>query len=409
MIWKNNSILFLFLLLAEISFAQLDTYNYSREIKEVTNSWHSIVLPDAVFGKVSNSLNDFRIYGITETDTIEVAYLLRIASEKQTDKKIDFTLLNSSKKGNDYFFTFEITSEKTINEIRLNFKQKNFNWLVNLEGSQDNSEWFSILSDYRILSIKNDQTDYQFTNVRFPKSKYRYLRIQITSEKKPELMTAETKLSSFEPPVFKTYSIKDFSTTENKKLKKTIVDINLSEPLPVSFVSLKIKDSIDYYRPVTIKYLADSIQTEKGWKYNFHTLSSSVLSSLENNDLHFHSIITKKIRIEIENFDNRPLQIEGTTVNGYSHQLIARFTEPAKYYLVYGNSKANKPNYDISKFTENIPTNISPLKLSEEKVIDKNEASKSSPLFENKLWLWAIMTVIIVLLGWFTIKMISKK
>ena len=115
------------------------------------------------------------------------------------------------------------------------------------------------------------------------------------------------------------------------------------------------------------------------------------------------------MRIEIENFDNRPLKIEGVTVKGYEHQLIARFTEPAKYYLVYGNPKANKPNYDISNFTENIPNTISALNLSKEKTIDKKEVSKRSPLFENKLWLWGIMGLIICLLGWFTIKMISKK
>ncbi len=408
MTWKNKHLIFLILLLSEISFAQIDTYNYSREINGVSETWHSITLPDAVFGKVSENLNDFRIYGITETDTIEVPYLLEIASEKQTEKNIAFTLLNSSNKGNTYFFTFEISSEKTINEIQLNFKQENFNWLVNLEGSQDNSEWFSLLEDYRILSIKNAQTDYQFTNIKFPSAKYRYLRIQIKSNEKPELITAETQLSSFESPVYKTYSVKDFSATENKDLKKTIVDIDLSEPLPISLVSLKIKESIDYYRPVTIKYLRDSIKTEKGWKYNFDDLNTSVLSSLENNDIHFYSTITKKLRIEIENFDNRPLKIEGVTVKGYQHQLVARFTEPATYYLVYGNPKANKPNYDISNFTDNIPTNILELKLSEEQAISKKKVSKRSPLFENKLWLWLIMGVIIFLLGWFTIKMMKK-
>lgn len=409
MTWKSKSIFILFLLLAEISFAQLDTYNYSREIKEVSNLWHSILLPGEVFGKVSNNLNDFRIYGITKTDTIEVPYILKIASEKQKDAKIEFTLLNSSKKGTNYFFTFEIPSEKTINEIQLNFKQQNFNWLVNLEGSQDNNEWFSIIEDYRILSIKNEQTDYQFTNLKFPQIKYRYLRLRITSQKKPDLITAETKLQSSDLAVYRTYSIKNFSTKEDKEFKKTIVDIDLSHPFPVSFVSLKIKDAVDYYRPVIIKYLTDSIKTEKGWKFNYNTLNSSVLSSLENNDLHFSSTITNRLRIEIENYDNRPLKIEGATVKGYKHELIARFSEPAKYYLVYGNSKTNKPNYDISKFIENIPSNISSVELSDEKSIDKKETSKRVPLFENKFWLWLIMGLIIGVLGWFTIKMISKK
>tara|TARA_R110002012_G_scaffold4274_5_gene19666 strand:+ start:2471 stop:3697 length:1227 start_codon:yes stop_codon:yes gene_type:complete len=406
---KNNLCFILFLLLANSSFSQIDDYNYSREITGVSETWHSIALPDAVFGKVSNSLNDFRIYGITETDTTEVPYLLKIASEKETEKNIAFNLLNTSKKGTVHFFTFEIPSEKIINEIHLNFKQKNFNWLVTVEGSQDNTEWFSIIENYRILSIKNEQTAYRFTDIKFPAAKYRYLRIQIKSDEKPDIVAAETQLNSFESPVYKTYSVKSFTTTENKDLKKTIVDIELVQALPVSLLSLKIRDSFDYYRPVNIKYLADSVKTEKGWKHNFNTLETSVLSSLENNDLYFYSTITKKMRVEIENFDNQPLKIEGITAKGYEHQLVARFTEPAKYYLVYGNPNANKPNYDISKFTENIPANSSEVKLSEEKAVDKKEAQKRSPLFENKLWLWIIMGVIIALLGWFTIKMIQKK
>jgi hypothetical protein len=207
MIWKNKFVPLLFLLLAKISFAQLNIYNYSREISGVSDTWHTIELPNGVFGKMDVSLNDLRIYGITKTDTIEVPYLLKIATEKQTEKNIDFTLLNTSKEGNAYFFTFEIPSDKTINEIDLNFKQQNFNWLVNLEGSQDNNDWFSIVSDYRILSIKNELTHYQFTNVKFPKSKYRYLRLQITADEKPELLAAETQLSSTEAAVFKTFSV----------------------------------------------------------------------------------------------------------------------------------------------------------------------------------------------------------
>jgi hypothetical protein len=235
------------------------------------------------------------------------------------------------------------------------------------------------------------------------------LRLQITSNEKPELLAAETQLSSIETAVFNTYAIKNFSSTENNDLKRTIVDIDFSQSIPISLVSLKIKDSIDYYRPVTIKYLTDSIKTEKGWKYNFNTLSSNILSSLENNDLHFRSTITKRLRIEIENHDNRPLKIDDVIVKGYTHTLLARFAEPATYYLVYGNPKATNPNYDISKFTESIPSNSTSVKLSEEREIIKEEVSKRAPLFENKLWLWVIMAAIIGLLGWFTINMIRKK
>ena len=83
MIWKNKLVLFIAFFVAEIAFAQLDTYNYSREINNISETWHSIDLPNGVFEKVSNNLNDFRIYGITETDTIEAPYLLKIIKTRQ--------------------------------------------------------------------------------------------------------------------------------------------------------------------------------------------------------------------------------------------------------------------------------------------------------------------------------------
>ena len=90
------------------------------------------------------------------------------------------------------------------------------------------------------------------------------------------------------------------------------------------------------------------------------------------------------------------------------HELIARFTEPASYFLTYGHKKVGDPHYDIDRFTEKIPPVVLPLKLGVEQPILHKEVSGSQALFMNKNWLWAIMIIIIVLLGWFSIKMIKK-
>ena len=44
-------------------------------------------------------------------------------------------------------------------QIKLSFKQENFDWKVKLEGSNDNKVWFTVVTDYRILAIKNSNTD----------------------------------------------------------------------------------------------------------------------------------------------------------------------------------------------------------------------------------------------------------
>lgn len=390
------------------SYGQMDEYAYKREIKGVSEQWHKIVLPTEIFGKTTQKLADIRIFGITENDTIEAPFRLRVASEKISSKKIEFNKLNTSHIGEDYFFTFEIPAEEPINQIKLDFAQENFDWQISLEGSQDLNEWFHILEVYRILSIKNDLTDFQFTTLTFPNSKYRYFRVGIHSKEKPELNSASISQEEIKEGKFKKYVVKKFNTKDNPQTKQTEIEVELKMPVRASHVKIGILDTFDYYRPITIQYLTDSIKTEQGWKYNYSTLTSGTLNSIEENEFEFNSTTVKKLKIFIGNQDNKALKIKNVVVKGYVHELTTRFTDKATYFLVYGNKSATKPSYDIERFADNIPETLTSLTLGNEQKIPKKDNPKPSPLFENKAWLWAIMGAIILLLGWFSVKMMRK-
>ncbi|MEM0934052.1 MAG: DUF3999 domain-containing protein, partial [Bacteroidota bacterium] len=157
------------LLLAIYTYGQMDNYRYKRKLKGISEEWHTLVLPNDIFGKTSQNLSDIRIFGITKNkDTLEAPYLLQIAEDKRTMKNVPFNMLNTVNNAKGYYFTFEIPSEETINHIQLDFAQKNFDWTVVLEGSQNQKQWFTLVEDYRILSIKNDETDFQFTKLVLP-------------------------------------------------------------------------------------------------------------------------------------------------------------------------------------------------------------------------------------------------
>ncbi len=132
------------------------------------------------------------------------------------------------------------------------------------------------------------------------------------------------------------------------------------------------------------------------------------LTHLKKMNFTFESQTCRKIRLVIDNQDNRPLQIDSVNIEGYLHRLIARFDQPATYFLFYGQPKAVKANYDISRFTEKIPTNLLPLELGEEQ-LNIAAPSGSGALFENKVWLWLLMTLIIITLGWFSFSMMREK
>src|SRR5690554_1386636 len=378
----------LFILDCSFSYGQIEQYNFKRELKGISEQWHKIILPEDVFGKVSQELTDIRIFGITtNNDTVEVPYLLRLASEKIFIKDVAFLTINTSQNDKGFYFTFEIPTTEPINQIKLDFKQNNFDWRVKLEGSHNQSEWFTIIENYRILSIKNEITDFQFTKLTFPSSKYRFFRLFIDSKEKPELTSASIVQQEITDGTFRNYSIKNFSKKENKERKQTEIDIELEMPVPISYFKINIKDSFDYYRPITIKYLNDSTKTEQGWKYNYNTLTSGTLNSVEKNEFKFSSKTVQKLKILIHNQDNQPLTIDTLNVMGYEYEILARFTDQATYFLTYGNKIAERPNYDIDRFSDKVPLTLTTLDIDNELIIEKEQISETAPLFKNKNWL----------------------
>ncbi len=388
--------------------AQVKGYSYKRELQGVKDTWHSVLIPIDMFSKISPNLSDIRIVGITsKSDTIEAPYIIALSEEKNTKKEIAFNQINESKNEKGYYFTFEVPTQATINQIELELGQQNFDWRVLLEGSQNQQQWFSIVDNYRILSIDNELTHFQFTKLIIPDSKYRFYRLCIKSNEKPYLSSAKISLDERVDGNLARYKVKSLKIETVKK--ETIIEIGLQTVVPVCVVGIKIKDGFDYYRPIRIEYLADSINTDKGWKYSYYSVESGTVNSFEKNEFRFSSTFAKRLRITIDNQDNKPLTIDSVSVKGYKYELKARFTELANYFIVYGNKNAYAPNYDIALFTDKIPATLSALNIGNEQYIGIEDKQKGNPLFQNKIWLWGIMLVIIALLGWFSLKMIKNK
>lgn len=405
---KLSSILFA--LVITYANAQMKDYHFKRELSGITSSWHKLILPDEFYKNVSQNLSDIRVFGITaKQDTIEASYVWRIKSEKTENTPIDFKILNSSITENGYYFTLQVPTQTPINNLELAFKQFNFDWRVKLEGSQNQLDWFTIVDDYRILSIKNAETSYQYTHITFPSSSYQFFRLVIKSDKKPDLKDVKVYFNKVFNGVYNDYSVKNIQTKEDPINKSTVLNINLKNTVPISYINIHVNGDFDYYRHVTLQYVSDSINTEKGWQYNYRTLTHGMLNSIETNSFKFKSAILKKIKITIENQDNEPLSIDSVDVKGYVHEMTIRFTEPATYYLTYGNSFAYKPNYDIERFTSKIPDTLTALKLAKEQIIEKPTIPIKKPIFENKLWLWGLILITVLLLGWFTLKMIKAR
>ncbi|MEO6405823.1 MAG: hypothetical protein ABIO32_10060 [Ferruginibacter sp.] len=387
---------------------QYKQYKYKRDLQGFKYLWHQVVLPTDIFGKISNDFSDIRIIGIKENkDTIEAPYVLVIASEKNAGKEVPFKLINQSKNDKGYYFSFETPEQSLVNQFNLDFKQQNFDWKISLEGSHNPQQWFTIVEDYRILSIHNELTQFKFTKLEIPPSRYRYYRLFINASTEPGFINASLIQNEKVTGKMIDYQNHSFEIENQKTNKQTRVDVTLEKPVAVSWIKIIVKNNYDYYRPITINYVTDSFKTDNGWQYNYSILHSGTLNSFEKKEFTFNSTILKKLSIIIENQDNEPLQIDSLQIKGYEHILKARFAEKARYYLLYGNINAARPNYDIESFVDKIPKTMSSLEIGEEEYLN-TEIKKPGAIFQDKNWLWVIMAIIIILLGWFTINMMKR-
>ncbi|WP_209405989.1 DUF3999 family protein [Pseudozobellia sp. WGM2] len=407
LIYKNIILCLKFGLYSTLAISQMIDYDYKREINGISEQWHSLPIPDSVFQHVASDLSDIRIYGIAKNDTIGAPYILKVSSEQQTQRSITFTKVNAVANAKGYYFTYEIPTDETINQIHLEFDESNFDYKVVLEGSHDQNEWFTVLNDYRILGIDNNQTKYTFTDLHFSPSNYHYYRLLIKSDKNPNLVSSEINLDEQSEADYTNFPVTFMNIVQQEK--NSIIDIDMKRRLPLSYLKINVSDQIDYYRPVTIEYISDSVETEKGWQYQYSNLYSGTLTSLEKKGFTFASTLAQKLRITIQNHDNTALQIESAEAKGYVYSLVARFIEPAQYFLVYGNKNVQKPYYDIVQAATIIPENLIELNLGKVEGISKKKDVPANALFQNKFWLWGIMGMIIIILGWFTIKMLRKE
>jgi hypothetical protein len=401
-----NVFLIFFFSLNGLVFSQMNNYSYKRALSKINSDWHSIQIPDDVYGKIENDFSDLRIYGITKkNDTIEAPFIIRRTEEVNFYKSINFKLINRSSNDAGYFYTFEVPEGTMTNRLKIDLGSENFDLKVRLEGSQDQLSWYTIVNNYRIAGLSNHDTKFTYSDISFSDSKYRYFRLFIPGTNDPKVNTASVTLQQTTESRFRNYKHQYIFTRE--EANQTIIELDLGKKLPVSHVHFKIKENIDFFRPIRIEYASDSVETEKGWIVNYSTLIEGDLNSLFEHDFHFNSTILNRLRIVIDNDVNQALTPIEFEISGFDYFLIARFTEDARYFLTYGNKAASFPNYDIVRFEENIPNNSSFIPVGEEETI-RITGDIQEPLFKNKTWLWLILGIIILVIGFSMVRMLKK-
>jgi hypothetical protein len=390
--------------------SQVEDFEYKVPIFEAQSGWNALKLPLDIFSKTNKNLSDIRIYrtDLLSQKSFEQPYIIEIQEDKIAKTEAAFKIINPTQSKGLYSFTFELSNQESVNNIYLDFANRNFDWSIHLEGSMDQNTWSTIVNGYRIVALKNKNTNFSSTNLAIPESKFNFYKITFSADFKPILKSALIFKEELSQGSYFSYEIQDLKKEDDVASKTTIIELDLGKPLPVSQITLTCNTKNDYYRPFKIEGVTDSFETEKGRAYRYQKVYQGTINSIHDNVFDFYNGIFQKFRITINNFDNQPLTFTEYLINGPEYRLITRLDNAENLWLYYGNKEATKPIYDISYFKDKIPDEPNLASLGGVEHIPKKN-NVLEPLFKNKWWLWGILIIVIILLGTFTLKMLKEE
>ena len=271
------------------------------------------------------------------------------------------------------------------------------------------------MENYRILSIQNSKTDYNFQLLAFEKTNYKFYRIFIPSKETPILQRASMQ-EKFTPKIeFNKLLINNIKQTNSTKDKNSVITFSLPYKIPIYSLILNIEKNDAFSRPIEIKYLVDSVKTEKGWVKNYETFyygkiiyygAKDLDFSFSNNDV----IWAKDFQIIIENQDNAPITVKSVNAVSPKYFIYFKPKNEENYFLFYGNKKSSLPEYDLKLIEDKVfKLSKADASLSDEEKLPKKEKPTKEPLFKDKGWLGGVMILIICILGFFSHRMLSTK
>lgn len=393
--------------------AQVADLAHQRPVTRVkSDGWHSISLPPAVLSVLKEDLGDVRIYELTESDTTEVPYLIETRRDRYGIEETPFKMINRSTTQDHSFVTFRPEAEMAVNRIELEIEPRNFEVEATLEGSNNRLRWFTIKDHMRLIGIANDRVSYHYSTLTFSDADYKFYRVKL-DDPEVEIIRATVGTEVSQEGEYEEYQVTDLQSKNDTDQKITEILVELKDRYPVGRLEFLIDHDHDFYRSVQVSYLRQTVETENGKKEIWRDFANRTLTSLEPNIFEEDVQFTNKLKIVIRNFDDIPLDVRDIKVSGPEYFLITNLKAEGRYILAYAGPMVHAPRYDMVYFKNRIPEDLVPAFLgAEEPLKDREEtgAGDDSPGsdFFSEFGLWAVMILVILVLGFFTMRMMRN-
>jgi len=254
-------------------------------------------------------------------------------------------MIDLGQKGNTTSFILDLLERGAIhNRITLRTASVNFRATVTIESSVNRIDWKTIKKDAVVFDVT---AGYKASHLAatYPDSTAAHIRVNIHSQAEPlEITGADVAKTITTAPERELRQFEITKTGTNDKISFWELDFG-RQNIPVSHISVFAQDR-NFQRNVSVFIPSNEPDkwTNVGcgviWRFSTDKYKGS------NTTVAIPEIKAAKLRVEISNYDNPPLNGVGLKIYGVKYELLFPGSS-APFKLYYGNPAAKAPNYDF--------------------------------------------------------------
>jgi hypothetical protein len=324
--------------------------------------YFDLLLTPSVFDKSRADLGDLRLY---DRRGRVIPYALRILQAENKQEALPAREFNRTKHPDRSVEVSLDLGDNPIehNEIDVATSGTNFRRRVQVEGSDTNQSWGSILDKAYLVHFQVDSQRVDVHRLHYAASRFRYVRVRVfpesgNDEDRPDIAQVTVYHSTRLPGEYvtlpATLTPRQAEPAGGGPGSAWFIEFG-AQSVPCEQLSFDVADN-DFVRSYRLEK-ADPDETmgilaTGEWRRR----AGAELKPME---IHFNEVRARRLRLVVIDFRNPPLSLTAVRYTAPARQIIfARVEDLAPpLRLYFGNPNAEPPRYD---FAENLPAALEP-------------------------------------------------
>jgi hypothetical protein len=292
--------------------------------------------------------SDLRLY---DSAGHEIPHALRVRREINTQEAVDARIFDTSVENGSARASCDLGEKpQEHNEVAIETAGNNFRRLVDVQGSPDGSQWFTLVSEANLFRFTAGGRTVEQMAVDYPVSRYRYLRVRLSRDPQVEraapVITNLRVRRSIQAKGEKVQFAGRLELREADRVEArpaSVWQIDLGARIPFEQIVLTVAEE-EFARSFQL-YAVDNPQAPE-------LIASGQLSRRRSEKpklISFEENAARRLKLTILDDRNPPLNLTSAYVLSAARQLIFETASvaPGPIRLYYGNPKALPPHYDL--------------------------------------------------------------